>query len=237
MNRISRVFFILSTMFFILNAEDIKTFDKKFELSYVNTSGNTNTSSLFGKASAEGKIFDEQEIKAEASILKSKDNNKKSANKYELEFDYDYMIGDRLYTYLGAYYVNDKFSDYKSRTNIGPGLGYKFIYTDKEVLDIQGGFDYAIDRFRDDKKSSYLAPRIEVNYKYKIKENIELKQMLSYLFSAKDSKKYFFSSETGVSVRMIENLSLATSYRLDYVNHTKKNKSDKKFLTSLIFDF
>ncbi|MBL3519010.1 DUF481 domain-containing protein [Aliarcobacter lanthieri] len=233
MNNILKILLILSIVFSFSNAVDM---DRRLELSYINTSGNTDTSSLSGKLGVNAK-FDEREIKAKGSILRSKDNNKKSANKYELSLDYDHMIGDRLYTYLGAFYVNDEFSDYDSRLNIGPGLGYKFIYTDDEVLDLQGGFDYAIDKFDNGKKDEYVASKVELNYKYKIKENIEFKQMLSYLASMEDSKKYFVTSETGIAVKMMDNFSLGASYRLDYVNYTEKKKTDKKFLTSLIFDF
>ena len=36
---------------------------------------------------------------------------------------------------------------------------------------------------------------------------------------------------------MTKNLSLGVSYRIDYVNKTEKENTDKKFLTSLIMDF
>ena len=45
------------------------------------------------------------------------------------------------------------------------------------------------------------------------------------------------SSETSMGVRMTKNLSLGVSYRIDYVNKTEKENTDKKFLTSLIMDF
>ena len=229
------VFLTLQTLLIAsLYAED--KIENRAELSYVNSSGNTNTSSLNGSILSEAK-FDEQELKAKANIFRSKDNNKKSANKYEINLDYSHMIGDRLYTYLDAYFEKDEFSDYKSRLNIGPGLGYKFIYTDDEVLDIQGGTAYAVDRFEDKKTDRYLAPRVEMNYKYKIKENIEFRQMLSYLFSSNSTNRYFVKSETGVYVKMIENLSLGINYKLDYVNKTEKKKLDRKFMTSLVYDF
>lgn len=76
-----------------------------------------------------------------------------------------------------------------------------------------------------------------MNYKYKIKENIEFRQMLSYLFSSNSTNRYFVKSETGVYVKMIENLSLGINYKLDYVNKTEKKKLDRKFMTSLVYDF
>ncbi len=229
------VFLTLQTLLVIsLYAEN--KLENRAELSYVNSSGNTNTSSLNGRILSEAK-FDERELKAKANIFRSKDNNKKSANKYEMNLDYSHMIGDRLYTYIDAYFERDEFSDYKSRLNIGPGLGYKFIYTDDEVLDIQGGVAYAVDRFDDKKRDRYLAPRVEMNYKYKIKENIDFRQMLSYLFSSNDTNIYFLKSETGLYVKMIENLSLGANYKLDYVNKTEKKRLDRKFMTSLVYDF
>ncbi|WP_198306271.1 DUF481 domain-containing protein [Arcobacter vandammei] len=230
----NKKFIILALIFSSIYAQDNIT--NRAELSYVNSSGNTNTSSLNGSILSEAK-FDERELKAKANIFRSKDNNKKSANKYEIDLEYNHMIGDRLYTYLGGYFVRDEFSDYKSRLNIGPGLGYKFIYEDDEVLDIQGGFDYAVDRFDDKKTDKYLAPKVEMNYKYNIRENIEFRQMLAYLFSSRDSKRYFFKSDTGVYVKMIDNLSLGANYKLEYVNQTEKERLDRKFLTSLIYDF
>ncbi|MFW2516895.1 DUF481 domain-containing protein, partial [Aliarcobacter butzleri] len=63
------------------------------------------------------------------------------------------------------------------------------------------------------------------------------KQMFSFLISSEDSEKYFFTSESSLYLKMIENISLGISYRIDYVNHTEKENTDRKFLTSLIIDF
>ena len=53
-------------------------------MSYVKTSGNTQTTTLAADAEVKSKI-DDIELKFKGSILKSKDNNEESANKYELE--------------------------------------------------------------------------------------------------------------------------------------------------------
>ena len=71
----------------------------------------------------------------------------------------------------------------------------------------------------------------------KASENLEFKQMLSYLGSFEDSEKYFIVSDSSLEVNMTKNLSLGVSYRIDYVNKTEKENTDKKFLTSLIVDF
>ena len=87
------------------------------------------------------------------------------------------------------------------------------------------------------KKNEYAASKSELNYKYKIKEDVEFKQMVNYLVSMEDSEKYFVTSESSVNVKMVGSLSLGVSYKVDYTNQTQKEKTDKKFLTSLIYDF
>ena len=82
-----------------------------------------------------------------------------------------------------------------------------------------------------------MAPRTELNYRYKFNENVYFKQMLSYLFSLEDEEKYFASSESAVGVKMTKALSLGVSYRIDYVNQTEKENSDRRLLTSIIVDF
>ena len=61
--------------------------------------------------------------------------------------------------------------------------------------------------------------------------------MFNYLVSLEDYDKYFMASDTSLSVKMTDNLSLGVSYRVDYVNQTTKVNADKKLLTSLIVDF
>ena len=128
-------------------------------------------------------------------------------------------------------------SDYDYRLNIGPGLGYKFLEDEIQTIDIQGGLDYAYDKYNNGLKDNYLAGRTELNYKYKFSQSVEFKQMLSYLASFEDGEKYFAVSDSEISVKMTQNLSLGVSYNMDYTNKTEKEKLDTKFLTSLIIDF
>ena len=116
-------------------------------------------------------------------------------------------------------------------------LGYKFIDNEQETIDIQGGLDYAFGKYEIGDKEEYVAPRTELNYRYKFNENVYFKQMLSYLFSLEDEEKYFASSESAVGVKMTKALSLGVSYRIDYVNQTEKENSDRRLLTSIIVDF
>ena len=211
--------------------------DKHLELSYVQTSGNTNTTTFSSKLQGTTAFNDTDSLKAKGSILYSESEKDTSANKYNLELDYNHMINQKLYSYVGINYIKDQLSDYDYRLDIGPGLGYKILEDETQTIDIQGGLDYAYDKYKDGSKDAYVAGKTELNYKYRFNQNMEFKQMLSYLGSFEDSEKYFAVSDSALGVKMIQNLSLGISYNLDYSNKTEKEKLDKKFLTSLIVDF
>ena len=211
--------------------------DKHLELSYVQTSGNTNTTTFSSKLQGIAALSDTESIKAKGSILYSESDENTSANKYNVELDYNHMINEKLYSYMGINYIKDQLSDYDYRLNIGPGLGYKFLEDEIQTIDIQGGLDYAYDKYNNGLKDNYLAGRTELNYKYKFSQSVEFKQMLSYLASFEDGEKYFAVSDSAIGVKMTQNLSLGVSYNMDYTNKTEKEKLDTKFLTSLIIDF
>lgn len=227
-------FFILSI---ITSSSYAINFDKHLELSYVQTSGNSNTNTFSTKLEATTKLSEKSNFRAKGSALYSENENKTAANKYDVELDYNRMLNEKIYYYMGINYVKDQLSDYDYRLNMGPGIGYKFVDNDQETIDIQGGLDYAIDKYENGSKEEYVAPRTELNYKYRFNESVYFKQMLSYLVSLEDSEKYFASSESSVGVKMTKALSLGVSYRVDYVNQTEKENADKRFLTSIIVDF
>ncbi len=226
-----------SILILVTNLSYALDVDKHLELSYVQTNGNTNTTTFSSKLQGIAALSDTESIKAKGSILYSESDENTSANKYNIELDYNHMINEKLYSYMGINYIKDQLSDYDYRLNIGPGLGYKLLEDEIQTIDIQGGLDYAYDKYNDGLKDNYLAGRTELNYKYTFSQSIEFKQMLSYLASFEDGEKYFAVSDSAIGVKMTQNLSLGVSYNMDYTNKTEKEKLDTKFLTSLIVDF
>lgn len=225
------ILIIFSTMSYALDV------DKHLELSYVQTSGNSNTTTFSSKLQGTAALSEKESIKAKGSVLYSKNEKDTSANKYNLELDYNHMLSERLYSYMGISYIKDELSDYDYRLNIGPGLGYKLLEDEIQTIDIQGGLDYAYDKYNSGLKDNYLAGKSELNYKYRFSSTVDFNQMLSYLKSFEDGDKYFVTSDSSIGVKMTQNLSLGISYSIDYTNKTDKENTDRKFLTSLIVDF
>ena len=91
--------------------------DKHLELSYVQTSGNTNTTTFSSKLEGTAGLSDTQSIRAKGSMLYNENENNTSANKYNLELDYNHMINKKLYANMGINYLKDELSDYDYRLN------------------------------------------------------------------------------------------------------------------------
>ena len=70
--------------------------DKHLELSYVQTSGNSNTSTFSTKVEASTALSDKSNFRAKGNILYSENDNDSSANKYDIELDYNYMLSEKI---------------------------------------------------------------------------------------------------------------------------------------------
>lgn len=233
-NKIKKSLLILS----ILTTSILNAAENHLEFSYVQTSGNTNATVISGRLKTEKNLTSKDIFKSDAYILYNKNEEDTSANKYSIELDYNHLLSEKLYTYFGAAYIKDELSAYDYRLNVGPGYGYKVLKTDEHKLNLEAGIDYAYDNYSYESNEWYLAGTTKLDYSYNINYNTKFNQMASYFVSMKTAGRYFAASESSVQVKVMSDLSMAVTYRLDYANQTENDeKLDKKFLTSIIYDF
>ncbi len=226
-----------------VNAADDKSgkWQTHLELSYVATSGNTDTQTFSSKA----------EIKKEEKInryyikfdgLYAKNDDKESANKWNLNGRWERTISEKMFGFLTANYLADKFSGYDYRLSIGPGLGYNFIKNEKHQLKGLATLSYYYDKFSSGTKSSdkYSAGDFALNYRWQILQNLKFKFDGNYIVSFDNTDKYFVNAEAGIESKISGNISLGVSYKVAYQNKLPSSSlkhTDTTFLTSLIIDF
>ena len=97
----------LSIIVLISSSSYALNVDKHLELSYVETSGNTNTTTFSSKLEGTTAFNDTESLKAKGSILYSENEKNTSANKYNIELDYNHMINQKLYSYVGINYIKE----------------------------------------------------------------------------------------------------------------------------------
>ncbi len=212
------------------------------ELSYVVTSGNTDTQTFASKA----------EVKKEEQVnryyikfegLYAKNNGSETANKWNLNGRWERTISERMFGFLTANYLADKFSGYDYRLSLGPGLGYDIIKNEKHQLKGLATLSYYYDKFAPgstDSSDSYAAGDFALNYRWQIQQNLKFKFDGDYLVSFSDTDKYFVNAEAGIESKINGHVSLGVSYKVAYQNQLPSSglkHTDTTFLTSLVVDF
>lgn len=221
------------------NQEEEKNLSIRVELSFVRTTGNTNTQTFSEKGSLEyeGK---RNRFFLENSFLFVKSQGKETANKLKVEGRWEHSLTDRLFNFLSTGYERDRFSGYDFKWNGGSGLGYEFIKSDSQSLKVLFSLNYFYNRSTDEQIDNYGTYKTELFYEWQILENLAFKQRSDYIRSLSDPDTYFINSESSVEVKVTEIISLGVSYKLAYQNKPPEEgvkRLDTTFSTSLILDF
>ena len=219
-------------------ASNVYATNSHVELSYVQTKGSSETTTFSAKASTKYTIDTQSWIDGKLDGIYGESNNITSSNKYDIDAKYNRNTNEVLYYFIGLNYKVDKLStSYDYRIAIGPGLGYKVLKDEIKELDLKAGINYAKEELKNGNTDNYAAGTTEVEYKHKINANMNFTQSIKYDTSFDDADNYIVNSKTGLAVKMSDTLSLGVSYDYDYTNQAANDKSDTKFLTSLIIDF
>jgi putative salt-induced outer membrane protein len=211
---------------------------KSVELSYVNTSGNTQTETLSGKLSAE---YPEGKTRffSHLSYLFSKNSGDVSANRLDTGLRLERVLFNRLFVYTAVTYEKDKFSGYDYRFSFGPGIGWDIAKSEKHILKAMASFLYFFDGYAlpGDPTDDYGTASAGLEYQWKISENVDFETKAAYMASLKESEKYFITGESALKVAINSALAIGISYHIKHQNLVPApniKKTDTTFLTSLI---
>lgn len=208
------------------------------EFSYINTQGNTNTSSLAFEGSAK-QGWEMHLIRAHADAYRSEDEGKESKNKYSVELNYDYQFAPHFSLNYLLGYKEDRFSGFDYQFYTGPGMGLKVLDSNVQKLDFQGNLLYAKDKPDFLPSDEYLSTKLGGIYEWKIQEHLKFIQEATYRVNLEETKYYFLYSKTALETKINSNFSMGVSYKVDYVNTPPPPSlhSDRTFLVSLIIDY
>ncbi len=235
------------------------------ELGYVETSGNTETTSATLDFKGK-KSWDRNSIQFDLDYLYGEENGIENNNKLETELNYDYSFAKNVsFNYLVGYKDN-KFSGFNYQFYTGPGVKYKAVENDAHKLAFQLNALYARDSQTDkyydalgeEIKYPYVDPSKDLtastvigkteeygsfflkgDYAWKITDSFKFIQMLSYRVDAEDSDIYFINSKTGVESKISNIFSMGVNYKVAYVNTPPvgNERTDRTFTVSLIIDY
>ena len=215
-----------------------KAWSTRFEVSYVNTSGNTRTQTFSGKVEVKGEKGADRFL-ASAGFLNARDEGEDKANRLTSEMRYEHVFSGRLFGFIGAGYLRDTFAGYEHRISAGPGLGVDLLKG--EVHTVKGllSSEYVYESFATAEAGSddFTTAKLGVNYGWMIRKDIAYALAVNSSLSLKDTEKCYLNAETSLNVAVSKTISIGMSYALRYQNLVPApgiEHADTSFLTSLI---
>lgn len=208
------------------------------EFSYINTSGNTDTSSLAFEGLAK-KSWDQHGLRIHLDAYQSSDSGKTSKQNWSTEVNYDYQYSDTIGLNYVVGYKDDRFSGFEYQFYTGPGLSVKVIAQNDQKLTLQGNILYAQDKPDGDSAESYVGVKAGLEYERQIAENLKFLQEAVYRTNLENGEEFFLYSKTALQAKINSMFSMGVSYKIDYANTPPDGykKTDKTFLASLIIDY
>ncbi|WP_457623759.1 DUF481 domain-containing protein [Persephonella sp.] len=209
------------------------------ELSYVKTSGNSETETFATKVEG-NRDYNATRVKLKGEFLYGKANKKENTNKLNLLGRMERIVFGKFFGFMQDEYYRDKFSGYDYRNVFSAGLGYDIVKTEKHKLKGMTSLGYALEDYKSGGTEDYPTGGLNIDYIWDIKENLRFKQELKYETDLQDTEVYFVNSNSSVEVKINNNFSLGVGLKIAYQNSPPSKdieKTDTTFLTSLIIDF
>ena len=210
------------------------------EVSFVRTSGNTRTETFAGKldGSRQGPVH---KLFIKAEYLYGRAAGREASNKLSLDGRWEAALNERFSGIVSLGYGRDKFSGFRCRLYVGPGLGYFLVKEARGSLQLSLALNCAYDRFSvgELRDLSTLTGKTLAKFDWQALDNLKLLQGLSHVVSFGEAGRYFVESETGIEARINKTFSVGVSYKLSYQNlppAPEIRRPDTTVLTTLILD-
>jgi putative salt-induced outer membrane protein len=205
-----------------------KKWSDQAELSFVDTGGNTEVTSLSAKNVLQYKFSEKVQAEWKLGALYGETDGEKTAESYFSDLRLDYLFTERFYSFVLGGWSQDEFAGIDSRYYAGPGLGYKFLKGPKHILLGEVGANYVNEEYTDDTDEGYTEGRAYASYEYAFTEKNRFSQSVEYLHDFEDGDNYTVNSETALISALSDYLSLKTSYVIKYDNQPIPSTLEEK---------
>ncbi len=208
------------------------------ELSYIQTSGNTDTSS-FGMDFHAQKSWLPHEIAIDFESNYARSGNKETKNVWLLETHYYYHFSKNLEIEYLIGYKKDKFSGFNYQFYNGPGVGWQAIRTSDQNLSFNLLLLYSVDSYTTAQKDIYPSGRAGLEYKYQITPALSFVEEANWRSDLSRPSNWFLYSKSSLYNTIDGKIKLGLSYKIDYKNHPPehKKKMDRTLMISLVLDW
>ncbi|MFY9271121.1 MAG: DUF481 domain-containing protein [Candidatus Manganitrophaceae bacterium] len=209
------------------------------ELSYIETSGNTDSQTFLGASKVE-RTFESSKLTGEIRGIYGERKDLTSDKSWFGTLKYDKNITERTYGYLSETIERNTLKGIEARYITMAGLGYYFIKTATDTLKGEVGLGYTrenqVSPFAD---RGFPVARAFAGYSHSFDEKTRFDQTVEYIPNLKESKSYLINEESAFVTNLMGNLAFKVSYAIFYNNlpPDELKKYDRLFRSALLYTF
>lgn len=202
---------------------------------YLETTGNSNTTTLNAKGLAGYKSGDWQDAFLFQTLKASQDGvlNAESTN---LNAQTDYNLTSTNYLFGNVDYLRDVFSGYERRTSEVVGYGHRLLATDSQQLDLEVGGGARQTRYTDQTSDSEPVELVSGSYLWKFTKTSNFSENLTFIHGASNT---YSQSVTALTVNLAASFALSVSYTISHNSAVLPGFKNTDTITaiSLVYSF
>jgi putative salt-induced outer membrane protein len=227
-----------STHLYAEDADNSSLWSGDAEFGYVDTSGNTEETTIKGRAQA-NREQDEWRYNITFDSLNSTANDARSAEKYFLSNRLAYQYQENDYVFAYASYDDDRFSGFDYQATVSAGWGRRLL--DNEVMqwDIELGPGYRISKVDDGANGEDADEAIArgfTQFSWDFSETANFSQSLNVEAGADNT---ISKSITALKVQIVGALALKLSYTIKYTDEVPAatKRADTETAVTVVYSF
>ncbi|MDC4206907.1 MAG: DUF481 domain-containing protein [Candidatus Manganitrophus sp.] len=222
-----------------LYAQETPPWMGNLELSYVETSGNTNAETMVVAGKVE-RTFAASKLSGEVKALYGKNEEITSDKNWIGILKYDRNITESTYGFLSQTVERNTPKGIEARYITLVGLGHYFVKTALDTLRVEAGLGYTrenpVSPLADE---GFPTARLFGGYIHAFTEKTRFEQTAEYTPSLQEAKDYLINEESAFITNLMGNLAFKISYAVVYDNQPPVGfgKYDRLFKTALLYTF
>lgn len=173
-----------------------------------------------------------------ASIMRAEFFDTENANNYLVAPITKYSLSDVAYTFLTAWYYNNKFSGYDGQSSISVGYGRKVIDSEKHQLTIEvgPGIAYYKENTAEANTETYPVGVVSLEYAWKLTDSTDITNSFT---TESGSKNTYIDNALALSVAINKRFSLSLGLHVTHNTEalTASEATDTTLTTNLVYSF
>jgi putative salt-induced outer membrane protein YdiY len=141
------------------------------------------------------------------------------------EIKYDYFFTKKFYGFIDTELLNDKFSDTKLKTFVGPGIGYQLWDDPVKSLLFEAGFSYFNWNRYEGQDTDGISARLGFDFRYNIFKWLSFTDKYVFYPTIGEGGIYFWRNEAALNIPLGEIPSLGGRWSLRFANIIDYNSS------------